>query len=284
MIYNRQTKKLIDDKTSISLKFLYNTLLGRLILKLVTNSFFSNLIGIYMRSSLSKLKIKKFIKKNNINMDEYVNAKYKNFDSFFTRKIKEGKRILSNNKDDLISPCDGKLLVYKIDNDLKLNIKNSIYTINELLRNDSLAQHYRDGYCLVYRLCVDDYHHYSYIDDGKVLNNKRIKGIFHTVQPIAFKKYKVFNENNREYELLKTKNFGNIIQMEVGALGVGKIVNRNIDVFKRGEEKGYFRFGGSTIVLLFEKDKIIIDEDILNNSNKYIETIVKMYEIDGRRK
>ena len=72
--------------------------------------------------------------------------------------------------------------------------------------------------------------------------------------------------------------------MEVGALGVGKIVNRNIDVFKRGEEKGYFRFGGSTIVLLFEKDKIIIDEDIINNSNKDIETIVKMYEIIGRRK
>lgn len=284
MIYNRQTKELIDDKTSISLKFLYNTLLGRIILKLVTNSFFSNLIGIYMKSSLSKIRIKKFIKKNNINMDEYVSEKYKNFDSFFTRKIKDGKRDLSNNSNILISPCDGKLLVCKIDNDLKLNIKNSIYTINELLKNDSLATQYKDGYCLVYRLCVDDYHHYSYIDDGKVLMKKRIKGIFHTVQPIAFKKYKVYSENNREYQLLKTKNFGNIIQMEVGALGVGKIVNRNINIFKKGEEKGYFRFGGSTIVLLFEKDKIIIDDDIIANSAKDIETIVKMYEIVGRRK
>ena len=83
---------------------------------------------------------------------------------------------------------------------------------------------------------------------------------------------------------MKTKNFGNIIQMEVGALGVGKIVNRNINIFKKGEEKGYFRFGGSTIVLLFEKDKIIIDDDIIANSAKNIETIVKMYEIVGRRK
>jgi len=216
-------------------------------------------------------------------MSEYEEQKYNSFDDFFIRKIKNNVRIMSNNKDDLISPCDSKLSVYRINEDTVLNIKNSFYTISDLLCDNELSKKYKDGYCLVFRLCVDDYHHYHYIDNGKLIKKKNIKGIFHTVRPIAQKHVKVFSENTREWSLLKTDNFGDVIQIEVGALMVGKICNLKKVKFKKGEEKGYFRFGGSTIVLLFEKNKIIIDSDILKQSNLGNETIVKLYETIGSR-
>lgn len=283
MIYNRNTKECINEKESLLLKILYSNMVGRIILKPFTYKWFTNFGKLYMNSKLSKHKIKKFIKKNNINMDEYVKEDYDSFDAFFTRRIKSNVREMSDNDYKLISPCDSKLSVYRINDDTILNIKNSSYTISELLCDNELAQKYKDGYCLVFRLCVDDYHHYHYIDNGKVIKRKKIKGIFHTVRPIAQKHVKVFSENTREWNLLKTDNFGNIIQMEVGALMVGKICNIEKNSFKRGEEKGYFRFGGSTIVLLFEKDKIIIDSDIVEQSNLGNEVIVKLYEPIGRR-
>jgi len=283
VIYNRDSKEYIYEKDSFILKFLYGNVVGRFILKLFTMKWFTNLGALYMRSSLSKLRIKKFIKQNNINMEDYVMDNYKCFDEFFIRKIKEDKRPLNLDNNLLLSPCDSKLSVYKIDDDTILNIKNSSYTIGELLNDNELAKSYKGGYCLVFRLCVDDYHRYHYIDDGINMYTKKINGIFHTVRPIAFKYKKVFSENSREYSLLKTNNFGNVIQMEVGALLVGKICNLDKKEFKRGEEKGYFRFGGSTIVLLFEPNKIIIDQDILDKTSKDIEVKIKLFDVIGRR-
>lgn len=283
MIYDRKKKKCIEEKESLVLKILYGNMVGRIVLKPFTYKWFTNLGECYMNSKFSKHKIKKFIKKNNINMDEYEEKKYSSFDDFFTRKIKSNVRNISMTNNDLISPCDSKLSVYKINHKTTLNIKNSYYTISELLCDNELSKKYEDGYCLIFRLCVDDYHHYHFIDNGKIGKKKLIKGKFHTVRPIAQKHVKVFSENTREWNLLKTDNFGDVIQIEVGALMVGKICNIEKNSFKRGEEKGYFRFGGSTIVLLFEKDKIIIDSDIVEQSNLGNEVIVKLYEPIGRR-
>ena len=132
-------------------------------------------------------------------------------------------------------------------------------------------------------MCVDDYHRYSYIDDGRTLSHQHIPGILHTVQPIAFHKNKVFLENTREYDVLKTKNFGTIVQMEVGALLVGKICNRKQRSFHRGEEKGHFCFGGSTVVVLVEKDKVIPHPDLLENSARGIESRIYLYEVVGKK-
>lgn len=283
MTYYRENEKLVKEKNSVMLKLLYNNFIGRFILKLLTKKWVNNLSEKYMSSNFSKIKIKKFVKKNNINMSEYEEVKYSSFNDFFTRKIKEDKRVLSLNENDFLSPADARLIVYKIDENTNMSIKNSIYTIDELVKDKSLANRYKDGYCLVYRLCVDDYHRYSFIDDGKIIENKKIKGIFHTVQAIAFKKYKVFKENSREYTILETENFGIITQIEVGATLVGKICNNSVDTFNRGDEKGYFCFGGSTIVLLIEKDKVIIDEDILEKSAQDIETRVLLFDKVGRK-
>lgn len=269
MYYNLKDDKYIENKTNTSLKFLYNTIIGRCILKIATTKCISNIYVKYMNSKLSKHKINKFIKKNNINMDEYEEKDYTSFNDFFIRKIKPNKRKI---KDNLISVCDSKLSVYEIDKESKFKIKNSIYTIEELIGE---KREYK--YALVFRLCVDDYHHYVYPDDGKIVSTKYIDGILHTVQPIAFKKYKVFHENSRQITFLDCTSLGDICYIEVGALMIGKIVNENKQTFKKGEEKGHFEFGGSTVIMLINKD-ININKKIIENSKKEIETIVKLGE------
>jgi phosphatidylserine decarboxylase len=284
LIYNRELKKVVDevDTNAKSVKLLYNNFFGRVTLKIATKPTISKLNGIRYSKKRSARSIPKFVLKNEIDMSEYPNKEYSSFNDFFTRKILEEKRPISNNKKDLISPCDSLLTVYKISDDLTFNLKNSTYTVKELLQDEELAKKYNNGYLLLFRLTVRDYHHYCYIDDGTRDEYKRIDGILHTVNPIACKKVKVYSENSREYTTLHTDNFGDVIHMEVGALMVGKIKNNSSSKFKRGDEKGYFEFGASTIIMLFEQNKIEIDEDILTQSEKDIEVRVKYGETIGK--
>lgn len=273
MYYDLNNNSFIEEKTNKLLKFMYNTIIGRLALKIATTKLVANIYSIYMNSKISKRKIKKFIKKHHINIEEYKEKDYISFNDFFIREIKPEKRKIEDN---LIAVCDSKLSVYKIDKNSKFNIKNSIYTVEELIGENKQYK-----YALIFRLCVDDYHHYIYPDDGKVITTKHIDGILHTVQPIALKKYKVFHENNRDITFLKCNNLGDVCYIEVGALMIGRIVNLNKNEFKRGEEKGHFEFGGSTIIMLINKD-IYLNKKILENSKNDIETIVKMGQCIGK--
>lgn len=281
---NRRTINLDSLPQNKSLDFLYNNSFGRIILKVITLPFVSSVVGAYMNSGLSKARIKKFIAQNNINMDEYEEVQFRSFNEFFTRKIKAERRPFPEDRDVLFSPCDGKLSAYKINDDTVLPVKGSTYTISQLLNNKRLAKEYEDGYCLVFRLAVDDYHRYCYIDNGKKGRNVKIKGKLHTVQPIALNLMPVFVQNSREYTLLYTENFGDVVQVEVGALCVGKIKNHHkAGKITAGQEKGMFLFGGSTIILLINKDNALIDEEFLINTEKNLETIVKMGQPIGRK-
>ncbi len=283
MVYNRKIKTYYKEEESKVLLFLYNHFLGRVLLKILTRKWFSSLAGWYMDSRFSKGRIKRFIKKNHIPMEDYIEEEYSSFNDFFIRKIKKEKRPLPFDTNLFLSPADARCMVYPISEDSVFKIKESYYTLEELLKDKELAKNYQGGYCFIYRLSVDDYHRYSYIDDGEVLKAKKIKGIFHTVQPISFKKYKVLQENTREYQVLKTKHFGTIVQMEVGALLVGRICNEKVKHFERGMEKGHFCFGGSTVVLLVPAKKVIPDEDILKHTEQGIESRVYLYDVVGRR-
>ena len=255
------------------LDFLYNTFLGRILLKLIfSRVWFSKLQAIYQNSKISKRKILPFILKYNVDMSVYENQSYNSFSDFFKRK-----RIIKNKtfENELIAIADSKLQVFSIQDNLELKIKQSIYSLNELIQDEQIAKKYKDGTCLIYRLSMDDYHRFMFLDDGNIINSKKIKGVLHTIRPIS-KRYNVFCQNSRQVTFLNTKNFGRVIQIEVGAMLVGKIVNYKKINFKRLEEKGYFDFGGSTIVQLFEKEKIKIDNDILIKSNEDIETKVEI--------
>ena len=139
------------------------------------------------------------------------------------------------------------------------------------------------GTLCVFRLTVQDYHHYAYVDDGVKTKNYHIPGVCHTVNPLANDQYPIYTENTREFSVLKSKHFGRILMMEVGALLVGKIVNHHEKLkVSRGMEKGFFEFGGSTVILAFEKDQVTIAEDIMENNAMGFETIVKMGEVIGK--
>ena len=267
----------ISGTEKASVRFLYNTIPGRILLKLLIRTPVSKLAGSLLRSPASRLFIKRFIKQNNIDMEEYRSATFKSFDDFFIREIKHGCRPISENEYDVIAPCDSKLTVYPINEGSVFKIKHSIYSIEDLLQDKKLADEFSGGVCLIFRLTPDDYHRYIYIDDGNILQQKKIKGLLHTVQPIAYHSCNVFCRNTREYTVVQTKTFGKVIQIEVGALFVGKISNhgKNHTVI-RGEEKGMFQFGGSTIILLFRKDIVEIEATIYENTMQNKESIVRM--------
>lgn len=273
------------EKPSKALSFLYESSIGRVLLKpLVSSSFISNVVASFMNSKLSKIIISSFIKNNSINISDYENKKYNSFNDFFIRKIKSDKREIIIDDNSFISPCDSKLTCYSIDENLLFKVKKSTYSVDSIIKDEKASIKYKNGYALIFRLSPDDYHRYCFVDNGKIVNNYKVSGFFHTVNPIVYDKHMVFKENSRECTLVKTKNFGNVMYVEVGALLVGKI--KNIKIFgnvNKGEEKGYFMYGGSTIVLLVESNKIKIDDEILKNSKNGLETIVRYGEKIGNK-
>jgi len=267
----------ILDEDKASIKFLYNTVFGRILLKLITKPSVSKLAGAILRCPASRVFIKRFIAQNGIKMSDYRNVKYKSFDDFFVREIKEGYRPFPPDENSLASPCDGKVTVYPITPDSVFRIKNSLYSVKSLLQDKSLADKYTGGICMVFRLSPDDYHRYCFVDDAEIIKVRKINGLLHTVRPIAYQNHAVFCQNSRELTVMQTTNFGRVIQIEVGALFVGKISNhKKSSMVLRGEEKGMFQFGGSTIILLFTEGAVTIDSAIIKNTELGRETIMRM--------
>ena len=261
------------------LDFLYHTVPGRLILKVLTAPAVSRVCGYFLDSPVSCFLIAPFVRKKQIQPDDSILDDIHSFNDFFSRKIHPELRPVDMNPSHLAAPCDGLLSVWKIQKDTIIPVKQSHYTISSLLQDSHLAAHYEDGYCFVFRLCVNHYHRYGYVDSGKKSANRRIEGILHTVRPVALKELPVFTENSREYTLIQSPSFGTLLQMEVGAMLVGRIVNHD-DACRviRGQEKGYFQYGGSTIIVLTEKDVVTVRKDILEHAKMGVETPVKMGE------
>ena len=185
----------------------------------------------------------------------------------------------------LIAPCDSRLTVYDIREDSHFMVKGREYTLEELLKSRKLAKHYKGGTLLLFRLAVSDYHRYCYIDHGRKTGNYHIPGVLHTVNPIAAAKRPIYKENTREFSVLKTRNFGNVLMMEVGALLVGRIRNHHGKAsIVRGDEAGLFQYGGSTVILCLEPGRAVIDPDICRNSLNDIETRVLQGERIGSKR
>lgn len=266
----------------VTLGFLYKTVAGRMLLKVLTKPALSKIVGCFLDSGMSTFIIDLFLKNSGIKLSDYEKRRYRSYNEFFTRKIRKEKRPIDMDPKAFISPCDSKFSVYKIDGKNVFYIKGSAYTLKDLLGGDEIYKEFEGGYCMIFRLTVDDYHRYCYIDDGVKGNNYYIPGELHTVNPIALERFNIYKRNCREYTVLKTKHFDKVVQVEVGAMMIGRIINHHgKHAFKRGEEKGMFEFGGSTTVLLVKKGQIKVDEDLLDNSKENIETIVKLGERIG---
>lgn len=267
------------------LRWMYDSSLGRNILRFLTKPTISKAAGRLLDKKWSKVFISPFIQKNEIDMSIYEERNYNSYNDFFTRQIRKECRPIAEGENVLISPCDGKLIVYPIEENQHFMIKNTAYTLESLLRSKKLAKKYEGGTICVFRLTVDDYHRYCYVDDGRKSANHHIPGVFHTVNPAANDVYPIYKENTREFSLLQSKHFKTILMMEVGALMVGRIVNHQEEAeVRRGEEKGMFEFGGSTVILIFQKNAVEIEKAILENTKNGYETIVKMGEEIGEKK
>ena len=262
---------------SATLRFLYETALGRLILKLLCTRRVSRLCGRFLDSGVSRPLIRPFVRRHGIDLGEYTSQEFQSFNDFFSRKIREDRRPVASAPSSLIAPCDGLLSVYRLSGDTVIPVKQSRYTVSSLLGGDSVSENYQNGICLVFRLCVDHYHRYCYIDSGVKGENIFLPGELHTVRPIALEKLPVFTRNCREYTVIKTENFGTVVQIEVGAMLVGKIKNHHgPGSVRRGEEKGMFLYGGSTVIVLLEEGRAHLPEELYQAMESRVETPVKM--------
>lgn len=264
------------------LSFLYGTKAGRLFVRPWICPAVSKAAGRFLDQKCSKILIRPFVFMNHIDLSGCEKKKFESYNDFFTRKLYASERPIAWAPEALISPCDGKLSVYPIETGGRFCIKHTEYTLEQLLRNRELAKKYQGGTILVFRLSVDDFHRYCYVDSGTKSRNVRIPGVFHTVNPVANDVVPIYKENTREYSLLRSEHFGTVLMMEVGALLVGKIRNLHEDCrVCKGQEKGYFAFGGSTVILLLQKNRVLVDREYWENTENGYETAVRMGEKIG---
>jgi len=267
------------------LRWLYDNPVGEISLEaLAKRKFVSEWYGRKMDSPESKDKIKPFIKEFGINMKEVADTVFNSFNDFFTRKLKKNARPIDTSLLAIVSPGDGKLLAYQEFDTASFIIKGNRFNIYEFLQDSLLAKKYLGGVMYILRLAPTDYHRFHFPLSGEVINTKKIDGVYYSVSPIALrKKLNVLFANKREYSIVHNDYAGDYIMAEVGATMVGSIIQTyKGKVVCKGQEKGYFKFGGSTVVLLFEKGKIKVDKDLLINTAKGYETAVKMGEHIGK--
>lgn len=289
-IYNRRTAQL---ETEIVferwfMNMVYGTPLGRASETLLwSRKWFSRLYGALQRSRMSRRKIRRFVERYAIDCTEPDRPlqSYRSFDDFFQRRLKPTARPIAGNKDTLISPADARLLAYSVRQGLVVPIKGARYSMSRLTAGAADDHRFHGGLCLVFRLAPVDYHRFCYIDDGEHGAHRSVSGRLHSVSPLAMRRgVNAFHENQRDVVVLRTASFGPVVEVDVGALAVGRIIqhHRSAHRFRRGAEKGCFAFGGSTIVLVFERDRVSIDCDIVEHSQRGIETLVRYGEGIGR--
>lgn len=290
-IIDRTTKKIETEKVlgKNAIAFLYNdNFFSKICLFLLAKlSFFSFLYGFLQKTKLSRKKIVPFIEKFHIDKSEFEKnvEDFESFNDFFIRKLKKEKRPFDLDEKIAILPADARYLVFEnVSNMEAFFIKNEKFDLKSFLKDASLAEKYKEGSMVIARLSPSDYHRFHFCISGLALKPKLINGLLYSVNPIALKSnIKIFYENKRMLTMLKSHNFGDVLYIEIGATNVGSIIQTfNFDAFqKKGEEKGYFALGASSVVLLFEKDKIKFSDDLIQNSRRNLETKARFGEVLG---
>ncbi|WP_186646061.1 phosphatidylserine decarboxylase [Fluviispira vulneris] len=256
--------------------------------KFLTNKWISNIYGAYNDSGASKHKIEEFVNNMGIDVSESEKdiSEYHSFNDFFARKLHPRARPINRLTNSVISPGDGRLLVFpKISETTLSYVKWAPIQLIDLFQgNESLVERYKNGSCAILRLCPSDYHRFHFPVSGKAGITKTVPGLLHSVNPYALEQQiPVYCMNKRTLCELDSDQFGKVLLMEVGALFVGTIVQtyRPAMQVEKGDEKGYFKFGGSTCILFFENGIMEFDTDIVKSSEQGLETLVQMGEKIG---
>lgn len=264
------------------LNWLYHNPVGEATLwAIAKRKIVSSVYGDMMEKPSSSDKIQPFIEEYGVDISIAQEQNFNSFNEFFIRKLKPQVRPIIQDSLSVASPADGKVLAYENINNSDFYIKGVRFNVESFLNNSELAKKYRNGSMIVFRLAPPDYHRYHFPVSGKVPQaNTKIDGDYYSVNPLALReKAEIFWLNKREYGIIESPVFGNVVMVEVGATMVGSMLQSYSGTsIKKGDEKGYFKFGGSTVVLLFEKDKMKIDQDLLRNTSNSLETTIKMGE------
>ena len=277
---NRVESELVYGERAVH--WLYDTLPGKLLGgALVARATASGCYGMLQNSSWSRRKIAPFVEKFGIDLSEFESREYKSFNDFFIRKFKSGSRTFCREKEVLPAFCEGRYYGHeRVSDSLTIPVKGQHLRPEKLLASNKWGKVFRGGPLLLARLCPIDYHRFHFPDAGQVLDHYRLPGLLHSVNPLALtKKGDIFFTNKREVSILDTDAFGKLAYIEVGAVCVGRIVQTyHGKEFFRGQEKGYFMFGGSSVILMGVPGAWIPAEDILAKTKEGMETLVRLGE------
>ena len=271
------------------LKLIYDNPFGKLLLwAAVKKSWFSRWYGWRMSQPASKARIRPFIRKYKLDEEEFDSDPegFRSFNEFFSRKLKPDARPIEQENAVAVFPADGRHLgVQDLSANLRFYVKGQKFDLPKLFQSEELAGRFRKGSLIISRLCPVDYHRFHAPVSGKISEARLINGSLFSVNPIALRKrLSVFWENKRYLCMIDSDYHGKVAQFIVGATCVGSATftfSQNQRV-KKGEELGYFSFGGSSVLTLFEKDRLRISEDVQQHSQANIETYAKMGEEMGR--
>lgn len=280
---DRVTGAVCDDERSDNtpLAFLYGSgSLSRLARRLARRPFLSKLIGWKYNRPAAPKHLRRFVEQWGIDMAEaeLPIEGYATINDLFARRLKPGVRPIDCSPNALVSAADARALVFPSLEGIHLPVKNGNYSIATLIEDEHAAQRFADGAAAVLRLAPRDYHRFHFPADGVAGEPRRIPGLLDSVAPQALARDpQLFCRNQRDVVMLRSDQCGAIAIIAIGAVGVGSIVHTYIPgPVKRGEEQGYFKFGGSSIVMLFEKDRVRFDRDLIENTQANIETVVRM--------
>ena len=283
--YNRYTGA-VEDEVIYGDKWLrwsYETAPGRLFLKaLVRRPIFSRYYGRAMDKPASKARIAPFLEQYGVDASEFQDAveSFPTFNEFFYRRLKPASRPLADGERVASAPADGRHFGYQnLSDGPGFIAKGQRFDVRQFLGDDALAEAYADGSAVVSRLCPVDYHRYHFPCAGKPGETTLINGWLYSVNPVALRRnIRYLTDNKRSYCVLESPVFGRVLYAEIGATCVGSLVNtyRPGEEVAKGAEKGYFKFGGSCTILLFEKGRIRLDADLVENSRKFLETYIRM--------
>ena len=271
-------------------KLLYGNWLGRMLSAIIALPFFSAAYGWLQDQPASKKKVRPFIEKFDIRMSEFLPEEgrsdddpFSSFNQFFTRRVTDTARPFAQDST-FPAPCDARYFACQALNDsVSIPVKGAFFKASALVASDKWNSYFEDGPGFIARLCPVDYHRFHYPDSGEVLDSWRIPGALHSVNPwaLAFRE-DIFMLNERQVTILETESFGKLAYVEVGATCVGKIKQTHTGkTFSRGDEKGMFLFGGSTVIVIGEKGCWRIYDDIIENTNQQVETYIKMGKAIG---
>ncbi|KJE90710.1 C2 domain-containing protein [Capsaspora owczarzaki ATCC 30864] len=301
LVINRATGLLEEEEIPphirLSLRLIYQSRLKRTGGTLIMSNMLKMLRHLTVKQGrkfddpLSVKHIAPFIRYHHLNMSEFIEPAggYKTFNEFFYRQLVPGARPLEapDNPSIALSPADARSNYFPtIHAATDLWIKGDAFTLPTLLDDPVLARRFEGGSLAIFRLAPQDYHRFHIPVNGYISRMYDIEGEYMTVNPMAIRQpdVNVYTENRRQVTLFETSEFGTVVYVSIGATLVGSIaITRHLgETVKRGEEFGYFAFGGSTLVLLFEPGRIIFDEDLMANSGRPVETLVRVGTSFGR--